>query len=378
MFKEEVEVTVPRKDRESDFVIATLGLSLGGPMTQSAAFYGNGLFTHAIAVNPFYSISFPDFDFKQADCRASLNPRACMQVLVDNFFAAKPEPLNPEDKDDDSFFMVDWVYGMVKIVKWLLKMATWPVIGLPRNIAKNGITGMVTDNYDDFWGFARRIVTKLSESSVLSFGLRSYMNQKFSWGANCLEMKTRPGYCTFRIKNLVAINNFGLYSMAKSVEVSNNTKVAYIIGQRDGSQRNGLTLNAALRRNSIAKGKTSLCIFQVERGTDLTKKEGNWHGMPHSCFSEIENKLTEPGVLYWKQDLFSNILSFLSQTNSSAPAVIGSHYEAKTHCTKVPLNTESRFFFVEHPQLFSFGAVQSLEFALSRYGSRKWRWNFFQ
>jgi hypothetical protein len=133
MLREEVDRIIPSY-RDQNFVVGTMGLSLGATLAQYAAYISNGFIQRHLSVNPYYALDIPaSFGLQKQwlDCRNETQPEECLrewfhdmlskekrpkpaaQRLEDLFVEARPLPRNQTETKTRNPFM--------KMKRWFVK-----------------------------------------------------------------------------------------------------------------------------------------------------------------------------------------------------------------------------------------------------------------
>ncbi|KAJ3327957.1 hypothetical protein HDU76_010837 [Blyttiomyces sp. JEL0837] len=328
MIKEELGIYAPVANRDAGFTVATSGLSLGGPLSTIATWYGKGLFSKTVLINPFYSAAEPSLDYNVQKCQGDANPSQCMNNVVSGFLnidAAANAGQNPNNGATPVGFGT-----LLNIFKSKAVSAVeWSFTNLVGNV--------LVYHYNEFMKVVTDSLTDIEEHG--GNGL-SVMTNKFGWGAGCIANTARAGYCTFMIKNLLAVNAVGMYSVSRANKIQ-NANIAIMGTVRDGFTREGIIYATAdtMLNTPGANNKVSMCIYHAAPGcADIVGS--NSCGVPHSLFSRAENYYNEPYTLYWETDLFNNVVGFISGTRT---AIGTAGAVDKAVCGFVALNNQAAY-----------------------------------
>jgi hypothetical protein len=304
MVKEEIALYAPKSKRARGFFVGTAGLSLGGPLAAMATFLGKGLFQKTVLVNPFYSAAVPVLDFNVLHCQKSANPNVCISNFVNGL-------LKIDQATASNITIPDVPVGVYTLLKNFeasaLKEATFQVDKFLGN--------MLLNHYVDFMQFITRGMIAIEENKDLSNS--SFVTSPYGWGQGCIDSTNRPGYCSFQIRNLIAVNSFGMYSLSRSKKIS-NSKLALMTTARDGMVRDGVIYSAASQFAQGTNNSVSFCMYRPQPSCPiLSLIDSNDCGVPHSSFSRAENLGQAPYHMYWESDLLSNVQSFFLGTKTN-------------------------------------------------------------
>ncbi|KAJ3334110.1 hypothetical protein HDU76_010232 [Blyttiomyces sp. JEL0837] len=323
MLKEEMALYAT--SRAPGFTVATTGLSLGGPLATVATWYGAGLFTKTVLVNPYYSAAEPNFDHNVQICQAAADPPTCMNNFLNGMIgydAAANAGQNPSNGDTP--------IGLGTIFSYFKSKAISGLDWLFTDVAGN----VLTYHYPDFIRTVTLALTDLSEHGGASLSLT---DKRFSWGAKCLTIPNRPGFCSFQIKHLMAINALGLYAVSRANHMK-SANIAFINTVRDGYMREGVIYSTA-NKMQASGSSVSYCLYYGADGcADLVGS--NVCGVPHAAFSHVENFFRDPFTLYWEPDMFSNIIGYINGTQNTVGIP-----DVKTpyKCTTIALNNQPAY-----------------------------------
>ncbi|KAJ3098576.1 hypothetical protein HDU97_003921 [Phlyctochytrium planicorne] len=321
MVRQEVN-SIPVASRDPKFTVGVAGLSLGGPLAAVAAQLGNDIFKKVILVNPFFSAAVQTLDYQVQDCKAAADPAGCINSFVAAFTkvdkatsAGQPAPPG--------------TVGVSTVLDWWKSKAQSLVTSAEQNV----ISYLLLNKYIEMMKILSDAMVTVDSSNLLSEKI-GFLNTTYGWGAGCVANTARPGYCSFQVKNLVAISAFGAYALSRA-PLTTSKQVSIITTERDGPVRSGIAFAAA---RGYAPGNTaSLCMYL--RGASCSNPQlisgDNICGVPHSCFSHAENVYTAPNSLYWEGDLFTNVLNTLAGNGMS----VGTAGSSKLgQCSTVALN----------------------------------------
>ncbi|KAJ3334116.1 Synapse-associated protein 1 [Blyttiomyces sp. JEL0837] len=260
MIKGEIAIYATSPNRAPSFTVSTSGLSLGGSLSTIATWYGAGLFSKTILVNPFFSAAKPTLDFTVQSCQATSNPPACIKYFIGN------------------------------------------MIGLDASVAagttltsSNGPVGFGSIlNYFHLKAISGAIILALTDLSENGGASLSFTCSAYSWGSVCISNTARPGYCSFQIRHLMAVNAVGMYPVSRANKIK-NANIALIGTVRDGFMREGVIYASANTMKS-AGNAVSYCLYYGAPGcgADIVSTNSNTCGVPHSLFSRTEGFFQPP------------------------------------------------------------------------------------
>ncbi|KAJ3092006.1 hypothetical protein HK102_011633 [Quaeritorhiza haematococci] len=380
MIREEIAM-IPDENKAPDFVVNTMGLSLGGSLTIIAASQAPDLFNRTLSVNGLFGLQETGLDMQRLKCQASPNPLQCMQDVVakivgvdtkveagENVSSARPE----EKKVARTF-----PFNLSKMIAWAFENAQ----KVFKTFLKDTIASVLLNHYSKFWHLAGIASTNMVDGGVGTWIGGGITGQPFGWGQQCYENVQRPGYCIFRIKNMFAVSAVGMYALSRAPRLPPHISLGVVTAERDGNGRNGLALSmakiSAIRHtNTQQGGSTSLCIFLATPNCDLLDPNlGNTCGMPHSCFARSESLNTIPHRMDWEAELFDNVVRFMRdgkpvgsvQPDTSAEKV-------KDYCMPVPLREVQGFGGVAP---FSGAAPLESHFSVE-HETMEWSWKTYR
>jgi dienelactone hydrolase len=344
MVKEQAAL-IPSENKEDGFFVGGMGHSAGGAVVQYAIAQPESPISRALVVNPYFLFSNPALDFAIKDC-LSKKPEEQVSCLKSYLKAS----LKGESKaDSDSLSMAGFMDAVTEF-------AAMP------------ISDRMLKVYDDvstnvFKGFQLSVRTGRMKSK----------NKPYSWGESCYKAKAmgRGGICSFRIKNIGALTDFGNYAISLVDKVPKSVIYGNIHSDRDGPTRDSVA--AAVVKQLSSRGvKATRCRYKIAEQCSLSNISAgdNLCGMPHSCFSEPEAQVVLPNKRgEWFEDLQSNIVEFFS---SSKP--LGKKVATVDEC-------ESRSGTMQYGDMFDRLGVKLLEQSKKSYKRRSSLckfYNFFQ
>ncbi|KAJ3158608.1 hypothetical protein HK101_001264 [Irineochytrium annulatum] len=195
MMKEEVALQAPAARRAKGFIVATGGLSLGGPLATVATVsslvfvhdergddlrvlpqsLGNGFFSKTVLINPFYSAALQALDYNVNDCHRTSNPSACMNAFIDKLDGLGGSTNVPNGIDIGAGALFHYFVSNFKSV------AAWAVDLVMSNLLLN--------HYINFVKGVTDLLMDLEEIPTLDN--LSLLNQTYGWGAACTANTAR-------------------------------------------------------------------------------------------------------------------------------------------------------------------------------------------
>jgi hypothetical protein len=341
MVKEQATL-IPSENKEDGFFVGGLGHSAGGAVVQYAIAQPESPISRALVVNPYFLFSNPALDFAIKDC-LSKKPEEQVSCLKSYLKASLAK--GESKAESDSLSMAGFMDTVVEV-------ATTP------------ISTRMLKHYDD-------VATNVFKGFQLSVrtGRMKSKNKPYSWGENCYKANEmgRGGICTFRIKNIGALTDFGNYAISLVDKVPKSVIYGNIHSDRDGPARDSVAA-AVVSRLSSNGLKASRCRYRIADQCLISKFSlfDKSCGMPHSCFIEKEAQTVKNHELGgWADDLQSNIVEFFS---SSKP--LGKKVATVDEC-------ESRSGTMQYGDMFDRLGVKLLEQSKKSYKRRSFLCTFY-
>ncbi|KAJ3148658.1 hypothetical protein HK101_002136 [Irineochytrium annulatum] len=307
MMREEVASQAPTGRRADGFIVATGGLSLGAPLATVATSLGNGLFSKTILVNPFFSAAIEDVDFGVADCHRASDPHACMNAFIDTMDGLGDSASVPAGTDVGEGALFSYFVSKFKSV------AAWAIDMVMSNVLLN--------HYSNFLKAATDMLVEMEEHATVNN--LSLLDMNYGWGAGCTANTVRPGYCTFHMRHMLALNAFGMYAVSRTAHTPSSS-FALLTTYRDGYGRNGITYATA---SSLAAGNNpvTMCMYPASPSCSSSGilAARNDCGVPHSALSRAENLNKAPYAMPWERDLFDNFVGFVNGTKDQVGSARG-------------------------------------------------------
>jgi hypothetical protein len=277
---------IPSTSRAPGFSWTAMGLSLGGPMSLYAAQLPGNPFSQVLTINPFFGISLGPVDFEVYFCQTQPNPQTCIQNVVNNALASAAAEKG---------------------------LGVQAMAALSTVNSENALgTDLVSNRYDVFMRGVLNITTVVGDSpSILS---TAPFATPVGWGDSCIAQKARPGYCDFRVKNLLAMQAFVSYVVGNLNKVT-AARHASITSDYDGPTRDSIAnaVNSRMialgKRSSRCRYRLKCSITQYNALSKELKLDVNYNGcgVPHACCSRVENSVN----MYWESDMFAKIRAFV-------------------------------------------------------------------
>lgn len=285
-----------------DDVVGALGLSLGGPLSITAAAEGSDLYNRLFTVDAFLGISVPPLDSAAATCVGDV--RSCAEKFVQSVLDGLPETSVAEKGSDEAPASKDVVSKIGEALDWFFQETYG--------------TDVVFGGYSQLQSNLRFMLALIAQNDkIIPQPIKEMLLKQVDWGKGCddaTELKARGGYCTMRVKHLLGAHSLATYALSRISDVGAE-KIQMINVERDGFTRNGIMFGVLkfLESNS----NVGMCMFQLEANCDVSTGTNDC-GVPHSCMSAADNELISPFELYWTENLNAGISNWF---NSDAPDV---------------------------------------------------------
>jgi hypothetical protein len=308
MLREEMRLFATPNVRAPQFNVGAMGLSQGGALSYAATFLGNGLFNKTLVVNPFFISGAAPLDDEVQFCQQSKDTAGCLDKLVENMFQVEQLGSNLANG------IPAGEGGFQKSIARFFKGLTSSAFSIASNFIEKTMGGLMRNHYVGLMNFLFNAALEMEDKPLLNN--LSFLDSPFGWGENCIANKARSGYCTFTVRNLLALNAFGVWSLARSNKIR-NTQMAIMATKMDGLINNSVLYSSVgVLASSSLNNKVSMCMYPSDPVcpvNTLTAK-GAECGVPHSSFSLSENLNRPPFTMRWEKDLYSNIIGFFDGT----------------------------------------------------------------
>ncbi|KAJ3319479.1 hypothetical protein HDV06_006289 [Boothiomyces sp. JEL0866] len=301
---------IPAAAKSANFQITALGLSLGGALTLATAEQPNSPFQKIMNVNPYMVSAVPNLDFMIQQCLSQSDPAGC---VTSNFF--KPQVANITSLPHVFGFALPFINAAATQSETLAGKLLQATVG-----------NELAFRYDHFMADFLQAATLIGNTQAI-LGT-SLFKTPYGWGQGCINgAATRGGYCEFHIGDLFVVQAFIDSVMGGLGKISNSIQYADIHSDMDGPSRDSVSFSIVTKLQSQGI-HASRCHFPLQCSISNLQFGNNLCGAPHSCFSHAEAAQNAPFNLYWEPSLFSNILGFISGSQTtlgtSGPATDGS------------------------------------------------------
>lgn len=257
------------EDRDEEFSVMALGLSVGGALAIYAAEQPDSPFGKVLVANPYLSTSTGQLDFFIYKCTLTQEPSKCIsdQIFkqIDKQVPARARRFVIHDDVLPNAVVNSSVNSVSVPWQPLIKATSAVTQDLTVWSVKNGVGRIVTENYDGFLTSVWELFAAVGNDANLL--ANSLFDQEMGWGEKCSSNGQRGGICAFRIRHLVALQSFVEFVVANIDSIPTTIQYANIHSDMDGAARDSVSFAVydSLKKRGVP---ASRCRFKYTCNID--------------------------------------------------------------------------------------------------------------